>query len=146
NYGGAANPPGHVTPAGPRGNVTVVTKYTDVVAGTTTAQSGSVDKFGNVVQAQVSCCDQKSFTHTEDTYWSKPSQTTSGNTSGIYLTTSADYDFNTLTPTSGTDPNNQTTSYSYDVWGNLLYAGLPTGATSSTGYNIWSKPTSSTAT
>ncbi|MFY9558281.1 MAG: RHS repeat domain-containing protein [Blastocatellia bacterium] len=144
NYGGTANPPGHLAGGGLGGNLTGMTRYTDVVAGTGISQSSGNDIFGNVVSAQVSCCNQKSFAMTEATYWSKPSQTTSGNPPGIYLTRGATYDFNTLTPTSATDPNSQTTSYGYDVSGNPTSVGLPTGATSSTGYNIWSEPTGST--
>jgi len=115
NYGGSAAPPGHLssydTSKTTRGNVTDVTSYSDVVLNTSVTQSSKKDIFGNTTKAQVSCCNQKSFTMTEATYWSKPAQTISGDTSGIYLTRSAGYDFNTLMVTSETDPNNQTASY-----------------------------------
>ncbi|MEK6410559.1 MAG: hypothetical protein AABN34_26845 [Acidobacteriota bacterium] len=147
-YGGAANPPGHLASYngyGPtRGNLTDVISYSDVVAGTSVTHSSKTDIFGNTTKAQVSCCDEKSFTMTEATYWSRPSQTTSGTTSGIYLTTSAGYDFNTLAATSETDPNNQTTTYSYDSAQRPTGFSSPTGANGSTSYNVLGVPTSST--
>jgi RHS repeat-associated protein len=143
NYGGTASPPGHLSNFGPVGNITGVTKYSDVVAGASVTRNSKIDIFGNTTVAQVDCCNQKSFTMTEATYWSRPSQTTSGNTSGIYLTTSAGYDFNTLAATSQTDPNNQTTSYSYDSAQRPTGFTSPTGANGSTSYNAWGEPTSS---
>lgn len=146
-YGGAANPPGHLASYNgsgpPRGTLTDVTSYSDVAAGTSVTHSSKTDIFGNTTKAQVSCCDEKSFTMTEGTYWSRPSQTTSGNTSGIYLTTSAGYDFNTLVATSETDPNNQTTTYSYDSEQRPTGFSSPTGANGSTAYNAWGESTSS---
>ncbi len=144
-YGGTANPPGHLSSYGTsyatRGNLTGVTKYPDL-GGAGVTHSNKTDIFGNVTKAQVACCDEKSFTMTEATYWTKPSQTTSGNTSGIYLTSSAGYDFNTLTTTSNTDPNNQTTTFSYDSQQNPTGFTSPAGATGTTAYNVWSAPTS----
>jgi RHS repeat-associated protein len=148
-YGGTANPPGHLsnydTTKSTRGNVTGVTKYSDL-GGAGVTRSSKTDIFGGVTLAQVDCCYQKSFTMTEATYWSKPSQTTSGNTSGIYLTSSAVYNFNTLTTTSNTDPNNQTTSYSYDAAQRRTGFASPTGATGSTSYNALSEAASTSVT
>jgi RHS repeat-associated protein len=146
NYGGSANPPGHLTGYGPLGNVTGVTTYSDVAAGTSVTRSSKIDIFGNVTVAQVSCCDQKSFMMTQATYWAKPSQTTSGNMSGIYLTSSEGYNFNTLTATSATDPDGQITSYSYDAAQRPSGFTSPTGATGSTAYNVWGDRTSSSVT
>jgi len=148
-YGGTANPPGHLsnydTTYTTRGNVTGVTKYGDL-GGAGVTHTSKTDIFGSTTKAQVSCCDEKSFTMTEATYWSRPSQTTSGNTSGIYLTTSAGYDFNTLTTTSETDPNSQTTSYAYDLAQRPTGFTSPTGASGSTAYNVWGEATSSSVT
>jgi RHS repeat-associated protein len=148
NYAGLASPPGHLssydTSQTTRGNLTDATTYSDVGVGTSVTHSNKVDIFGGVTKAQVDCCNQKSFTMTEATYWSKSSQTTSGDTSGIYLTSSASYDFNTLVATSQTNPDNQTTSYSYDAAGNPTGFTAPTGANGGTSYNAWSEPTSST--
>jgi YD repeat-containing protein len=137
-YGGTANPPGHLssydTTYTTRGNLTGVTKYPDL-GGAGVGNGSKTDIFGNVTLAQVACCDQKSFTMTSATYWTKPSQITSGNTSGIYLTSSAGYDFNTLTETSATDPDAQITTVSYDSAQRPTGFTAPTGATGSTVYN-----------
>jgi YD repeat-containing protein len=129
NYGGTASPPGHLTSYDvtktARGNVTGVASYSDV-SGSGVTRNSKLDIFGNRTKAQVSCCDEKSFTMTEATYWSRASQTTSGNPLGIYLTSSAGYDFNTLVATTQTDPNNQTTTMTYDAQQN------PTGFTAAT--------------
>src|SRR6185503_15056956 len=149
-YGGSASPPGHLssydTTKTTRGNVTVVTQYSDVVGGASVTHNTKVDIFGNTTKAQVSCCDEKSFTMTQATYWTKPSQTTTGNMSGIYLTSSAGYDFNTLTATSATDPDGQIASYSYDAAQRPSGFTAPTGATGSTAYNALGQQSSSSVT
>lgn len=147
NYGGTAAPPGHLSSYGTstttRGNVTGVTTYSDLSGGGVT-RSNKVDIFGGVTKAQLSCCNQKSFTMSEATYWAKPIQTTSGDSLGIHLTTNAVYDFSTLTTTSQTDPDSQTTSYSYDVAQRPAGFTSPTGATGTINYNAFGEKTSST--
>jgi YD repeat-containing protein len=149
NYGGTAAPPGHLssydTSNATRGNVTGVTTYSDLSGGGVTRNT-KIDIFGGVTKAQVSCCNQKSLTKTEGTYWTKPSQTTSGDSSGIHLTSAAVYDFNTLQPTSQTDPDNQTTSYSYDAAQRPTGFTSPTGASNAIAYNVFGEKTSSTTT
>jgi RHS repeat-associated protein len=150
NYAGLASPPGHLSSYGTsqtaRGNLTDATTYSDVGAGTSVTHRSKLDIFGGVTKAQLDCCNQKSFTMTEGTYWSRSSQTTSGDTSGIYLTSSASYDFNTLVATSQTNPDNQTTTYSYDAQQNPTGFNSPTGASGSTSYNAFGERTSSTVT
>jgi RHS repeat-associated protein len=147
NYAGTASPPGHLsnydTSKTTRGNLTGVTSYSDL-GGSGVTRNSKLDIFGGITKAQVSCCNQKSFAMTEATYWSRASQTTTGDTSGIYLTSAAVYDFNTLAATSNTDPNNQTTTYSYDLAQRPTGFTSPTGANGSTSYNAWGDPTSST--
>jgi len=149
-YGGTATPPGHLSSydatVTTRGNLTGVTSYTDVVAGSSVTHSSKLDIFGDVTKAQVDCCNQKSFTMTQGTYWSRPAQTTTGDTTGVYLTSSASYDFNSLVAISQTNPNNQTTTYSYDAAENPTGFTAPTGASGGTSYNPWSQPTSSIVT
>jgi RHS repeat-associated protein len=147
NYGGTAAPPGHLssydTIKTTRGNPTGVTTYSDLSGGGVT-RSSQIDIFGGVTKVQVSCCNVKSFTKTEATYWTAASQTTSGDTSGIHLTSSAVYDFNTLTTSSQTDPDSQTTSYTYDAAQRPTGFTAPTGATGTIGYNVFGEKTSST--
>ncbi len=139
NYGGTAAPPGHLSSYDmtktARGNLTGVTTYSDLSGGGVT-RSSKIDVFGGVTKAQVSCCNQKSFTMSEATYWSRSSQTTTGDTSGIYLTTTASYDFNTLAETSQTDNNGQTIGYSYDSAQQPTGFTSPTGATATIAYNL----------
>jgi YD repeat-containing protein len=146
NYGGTAAPPGHLssydTSKTTRGNLTGVTTYSDL-SGSGVTRSSKIDIFGGLTKAQVSCCNQKSFTMTEATYWAKPSQTTTGDTSGIYLTAGASYVFNTLTTTSLTDPNSQTTSYIYDAAQHRTGFTSPTGTSGTAVYNVFGEKTSS---
>jgi YD repeat-containing protein len=147
NYGGTAAPPGHLsnydTAKTTRGNLTGVTTYSDLPGGGLT-RSSQIDIFGGVTKAQLSCCNVKSFSKTEATYWTKPTQTTSGDPGGVHLTSSAAYDFNTLQATSQTDPENQTTSYSYDTAQRPNGFTAPTGASGTVAYNVWGEKISST--
>ncbi len=149
NYGGTAAPPGHLsgydTSKTTRGNLTGVTTYSDL-SGSGVTRSSKIDIFGGVTKAQVSCCNAKSFTMTEATYWSRSAQTTSGDQSSIHLTSTAAYDFDILQVTSQTDPDSQTTSYSYDAAGRPSGFTAPTGATGSVVYNAFGEKTSSSVT
>ena len=139
NYGGTANPPGHLSwfdsSNTARGNVTGVTQWTDLTAGTTIQHLAKYDIFGNVVKAQVSCCLEKDLTNTQDTYWSQTDTETSGDPNGVHQTTSTDYDFNTSLPVSATDAGGLVTNISYNAALNPSSVTLPTGAIASAGYN-----------
>jgi hypothetical protein len=87
-----------------RGSVTTVTRLTNVAQGASTSRSASYDVFGNQVQINLDCCNQKTFTYSQDTYWSQPDQTISGSV-GTALTNSSSYNFNSSAMTSKTDPN-----------------------------------------
>jgi RHS repeat-associated protein len=147
NYGGTANPPGHIASYDGsmtvRGNLTVELTYSDVTAGTSETRSQTRDIFGNTTKAQVSCCNEKTFYCDGHTNWAKPCTETHGNPTDKCLTTVRTYDFNTLAVTSVTDANNQTTTYSQDT--NLRPTGTtyPNGASASTAYNGWGVVTSS---
>jgi RHS repeat-associated protein len=117
NYGGTASPPGHLTSYDTtktvRGNVTGSTRWSDIAGNTSYTRLMKFDIFGNVVKAQVSCCNEIALAHTDDEYWSKPENVTRGNGSA-FLTSTSDYDFNTSLTNSQTDPNSLTSNYSYD--------------------------------
>lgn len=100
-----------------RGNVTSVTTYPD--ATTTTGaitHATTYDIAGNVMTAQVDCCQSKSFTYSSanDDY-AYPVSITKGNPSGLHLTTNITYDMNTGLVASTTDPNSQVTYFSYNT-------------------------------
>ena len=139
NYGGFIITPGHDpnynTNRTRRGNVTGRTEWVDISAGTTITRLAKFDIFGNVVRAQVSCCNERSLTFDSSNSWSRPVQTTNGSQSGLNLTSSTAYDFNTLAVTSETDPNNLTTSFNYDAILRPTSTMYVTGATGSVTYN-----------
>jgi RHS repeat-associated protein len=141
DYGGTANPPGHISGYGAsytaRANVTGVTQWTDLAAGTTVQHLAKYDIFGNVVKAQVSCCQERDLTNTDATYWSQPDSEMSGDPNGVHQTTSTDYDFNTSLPVSATDAGGLTTNIGYDGALNPASATLPTGASAASGINYW---------
>jgi len=123
-----------------RGNVTTVT--TSVLPGTgTIVRNFKFDIFGNVVRADVSCCQVKNInfldgSNNPTTYYSQPLSVTDG-TSGVapYLTTSYQYDFNTGLMTNTTDPNGQQTSFSYDSGWRPLTVNSPSTAFSTTKFD-----------
>jgi len=99
-----------------RGNVTTVTTYPD--ASTTTGaitHNTTYDIAGNVVTAQVDCCQTQSFTYSSaNNDYAYPVTVTNGNPSGLHLTSSISYDMNTGLVATTTDPNNQPTYFSYN--------------------------------
>jgi RHS repeat-associated protein len=112
-----------------RGNVTAVTTYTDA-ANTATAitHATGYDIAGNVVSAQVDCCQQKTFGYSNLYYYAYPTSVTSG--AGPTLTTTVAYDFNTGLVASTTDENNQPMAIFYN--GDSLrpaYVQRPDGST-----------------
>src|SRR5262249_3005644 len=107
-------------------------QWTDIANNLSISRLAQLDIFGNVVKAQLSCCNQKAFTLDQSTYWTNASQATSGAPGGPQLTDTSTYDFNTSKETGMIDPNGLGATYQYD--GNLRpqLANLPTGETVST--------------
>ena len=150
DYGGTAIPPGHnvnfYANHTTRGNVTGVTQWTDLAAGTTIQHLAKYDIFGNVVKAQVSCCQEKDLTNGDANYWGVFDVVTSGDPSGVHQTTSTDYDFNTSLPWSATDAGGLTTTIGYDAALNPSSVTLPTGATASAGFDYGNLSSTKTVT
>jgi RHS repeat-associated protein len=128
-----------------RGNVTGVTTW--VQFGTTAAddikitRNSKFDVFGNVVQADVSCCQVKNISYLDGssnplTFYSQPISVTDG-TSGTapFLTTTYQYDFNTGLLTNTTDPNGLLTSYMYDPAWRLKTVNAPSLAVTTTQFD-----------
>lgn len=104
-----------------RGNVTSITRYSDAAtpSGSIT-HSMTYDIAGNVMTAQVDCCQQKSFTYSgggsgEPHDYAYVISITSGNPSGTHVTASATYDYNTGLVATTTDENTQTTTNYYNT-------------------------------
>jgi len=102
-----------------RGNVTSVTTYADAAgASGSNTRAMTYDIAGNVMTAQVDCCQQKSFTYSgagsgaHD--YAYVIAVTRGNPSGVHLTSEASYDYNTGLLATVEDENNQTTTNYYN--------------------------------
>src|SRR5882762_1489136 len=98
-----------------RGNPTTVTTYTNAAA-----PSGSIahhsyyDNLGNVVRADLDCCQSKTWLYSSPTNYSFPDSSTRGSSPGTQLTTSATYNAYTGLAATSTDENSQATHYTFD--------------------------------
>jgi RHS repeat-associated protein len=101
-----------------RGNVTQITRYTNAATEPATGaitETRQYDITGNMVVAATSCCQQASFTYTQDTQYAYPQSQKKGSPTDTtaQLTSSATYDFNTGLALSSTDANGRTSYTSY---------------------------------
>ena len=119
-----------------RGNVTSVQTFSSLNPDVSTTRTSKYDIFGNVVRADVSCCQVKNIGFNSSNYWSQAVSETSG-TSGVvpFLTTSYQYDFNTGLTTRTTDANNLNTDFAYDSAWRLQTVTSPSGAVSTTQFD-----------
>ena len=123
-----------------RGNVTGVETFSSISPSVSTIKYSKYDIFGNIVEAQVSCCGVKSAhfgtTSGSATLYSQPDFLTDGR-DGItpFLKTSYQYNFYTGLVNQMTDANNQTTTFEYDAALRPLRLTLPTGTTTETKFD-----------
>lgn len=102
-----------------RGNATTVTTYLDPVApATPIAKHSYYDSLGNLVKADLNCCQQKTWTYALATNYAFPDSVTSGTTTP-QLTVSYKYNQYTGLITRYTDENLQNTDFSYSDPGHL---------------------------
>lgn len=122
-----------------RGNLTGVQTYS--AFGTPdifTTRYNKYDIFGNVVEADVSCCQVKTTKFKDDsgnapTYYSQPASVISGRDGVVpFLKTKFQYDFNTGLVMGTTDPSNLTTTLAYDTAWRLQTVTTPSGAITTT--------------
>jgi len=137
---GLAKPPGYdsayTTSFIYRGNVTGITQWIDIAAGTTLpTRLRKYNKFGTVLQEQVSCCKQKVFTYVANDYWANPPTVTDGDPQGLHLTGSTTYDFNTGLPRYTEYANMGKRWFFYDAALRLIQQDLPTGGSETASYN-----------
>lgn len=111
-----------------RGNVTGVQIWSNIALDTSTTRYAKLDIFGNVVEADLSCCVVTGYIFSGLTFYSQPDQVRSGNLSGPSLSNLYAYNFNTGLVTQETDPDGLIANYAYDTAWRLLRATLPTGA------------------
>jgi RHS repeat-associated protein len=117
-----------------RGNPTSITTYlAPATQGNPITKNFTYDWFGNLITAQLNCCQNKTWVYSSATQYSQPDSVTSG-TSPTTLTTSYAYYFPTGQVNTITDPNNLVTTYQYDAYRRLTSATQSNGATN--GENI----------
>lgn len=98
-----------------RGNVTSTTTYSNAANATgAITHAITYDIAGNVTSAQLDCCQVKSFAYSDTYYNAYPTSTTRGNPSGLNLTSSATYSFNTGLVATLTDENSRVTTNYYN--------------------------------
>lgn len=124
-----------------RGNITGVTSWIKFNPDATIVRNSKYDIFGNVVEADVSCCQVKTITFAvapafSPTYYSKPISETNGKPGTVpFLTTSYEYDFNTGLLKEATDSNNLSTTFQYDPAWRIFSVTTPSGATTTTSFD-----------
>ncbi|MGH9905040.1 MAG: hypothetical protein ACRD8U_05570, partial [Pyrinomonadaceae bacterium] len=105
----------HADPgASVRGNLTRTRTYPEIAnLSNFIDHTSTYDIAGNVITAQLDCCQQRTFTYSSNYFHAYVTAVTTG--SGPTLTTSATYDLNTGLTGVVTDENAQQTSFSYFV-------------------------------
>jgi RHS repeat-associated protein len=99
----------------PRGNLTSVTRYTDPAGGTgAITRNFTYDSLGNLLTAQLDCCNQKQWNFSSGTQYAYPDSVVRGPSGGTQLTTSATYNLDTGTVATTTDENLKVTHLVYD--------------------------------
>lgn len=97
-----------------RGNPTTVTTYLQPAAPSGgISKTFTYDNFGNLLTAQVNCCQTKSWSYSSATNYSEPDSETSGTSPS--LTTQVSYNPYTGQISTSTDPNNLVTHFSFDT-------------------------------
>src|SRR5262249_1047083 len=92
-----------------RGNPTSLVSYLDpVTPANGITKASTYDVFGNLLTAQLNCCQTKSWTYTTTTGYSQPDSVTKGSTGGPQLTTSYLYSGDQVSKV--TDPNGLSTT------------------------------------
>jgi YD repeat-containing protein len=118
-----------------RGLVTSISQYADpVTPANLVTHTEHYDMLGNLLNASADCCVHQQINFSSTTQYSQPDSVVSGY-SGTTTTTSATYDAYTGLVATSTDPNSQTTSYSYDVMDRLSSTTRPDSTMISTSYD-----------
>lgn len=97
-----------------RGNLTKTTRWVNTSGTVTTEDNQTYDVYGNLVSADVNCCNQQTYAYANGAsglYFAAPTSVTKGG----QLTTSYTYDLNTGVVRTQTAPNGAVTSYGYDA-------------------------------
>jgi RHS repeat-associated protein len=99
-----------------RGNPSEVSTWLNPsVPSNPVAKAFTYDEFGNLLTAQLNCCQTKTWTYSATTSYSEPDSVQSGTSPGPTITTSATYNSNTGQIVTFTDENGLVTNFSYDT-------------------------------
>jgi YD repeat-containing protein len=113
-----------------RGLLTAVTRYANAAAGTgATTRSFFHDSLGNLISAQLDCCNQETSSFSSATQYSFPDSITRGPGSSPQFTTSYTYDPDTSLLLTSTDENGQLTQIQYDAMNRPTQVTSPQGGT-----------------
>jgi len=109
-----------------RGNLTSVTRYANASAGTGTfTRTFNYDTLGNLISAQLDCCNLKQFNFSSGTQYSAPDSIVRGPSGGPQFTTSYTYNPDNNLLLTSTDENGQPTQYQYDSMNRVTQVTLP---------------------
>lgn len=109
-----------------RGLPTTVTTYQDAAAATGAFPRHTYfDCLGNVRKTDVNGTVQNELSFSATTQYAYPDSITAGPSGGPQLTSSATYNFPTGLAVTGTNPNNQTTTFGYDIHKRLTSVSRP---------------------
>jgi RHS repeat-associated protein len=113
----------------PRGNLTSITRYPMLSDLTQkTIRSMTYDAAGNLVVAQVDCCNQKKFNFNSSTQYAYLSSVVRGPDGGLQFTTGFNFNVDNGLMQSITGENNQQTSFQYDNIYRLIHVTPPAPA------------------
>jgi RHS repeat-associated protein len=111
-----------------RGNPTQTITYLTPATGTNPIKKNfTYDVFGNLLTAQVNCCQSKNWVYSGTTQYSQPDSVTSG--TSPTLTTNYTYNLYLGLPTKTVDPNSMETDYAYDFLRRITSVSQKNGAT-----------------
>jgi RHS repeat-associated protein len=113
-----------------RGLLTSVTRYANAAAGTgAVTRTLFHDSLGNLISAQLDCCNQETSSFSSATQYSLPDAITRGPGGGPQFTTRYTYDPDTSQPLTSTDENGQTIQFQYDSLSRITQVTSPQGGT-----------------
>jgi RHS repeat-associated protein len=117
---------GHGASFTARGNLTSVTRYPNAAAGPPgIIRTFTYNTLGNMLTAQLDCCNSKTFSYTIGTQYNYPDSVVRGPSGGPQFTTNFTYDNYLGLLLTSTDENSQLTQYQYDSMNRTTAVLLP---------------------
>ncbi|MGH9891509.1 MAG: hypothetical protein ACREA0_05895, partial [bacterium] len=109
-----------------RGNLSAITRYSNAAGGSgQVTRNFTYDSLGNLIKADLDCCQLKQWAFTSATQYAYPTTITTGPAAGPQLAVTRAYDFATGLLLTATDENNKQTSFAYDTMNRLTTVTRP---------------------